>query len=140
MGSLMSRSRISRAAVALLLVVILSISSLPSPIVAAAPASQNVTLTLYNAQHVSLAEAWVKAFTRETGVNVAIRSASDLSLANVILQEDASSPADVFITENSPAMSMVSSRGLFAPVDPATLALVPPERSSASGDWIGIAA
>ncbi len=140
MGSLMSRSRISRAAVALLLVVILSISSLPSPIVAAAPARQNVTLTLYNAQHVSLAEAWVKAFTRETGVNVAIRSASDLSLANVILQEDASSPADVFITENSPAMSMVSSRGLFAPVDPATLALVPPERSSASGDWIGIAA
>jgi iron(III) transport system substrate-binding protein len=124
----------------LLLVALLAISSAPSPIVAAAPAAQQVTLTLYNAQHVSLAEAWVKAFTRETGINVAIRSASDLALANVILQEGMSSPADVFITENSPAMSMVSSNGLFAPVDPVTLARVPAERSSASGDWVGIAA
>jgi iron(III) transport system substrate-binding protein len=136
----MSRSRVGRAISALLLVALAFVTSSPSPVVSAAPVAQTVTLTLYNAQHVSLAEAWVKAFTRETGINVAMRSASDLALANVILQEGESSPADVFITENSPAMSMVSSRGLFAPVDPATLALVPPERSSASGDWIGIAA
>jgi iron(III) transport system substrate-binding protein len=136
----MSRSRVSRAAVALLLVILLSISSASSPNVEAAPASQAITLTLYNAQHQSVAEAWVKAFTRETGINVAVRSASDLALANVILQEGMSSPADVFITENSPAMTMVGGNGLFAPVDPATLAQVPPERSSANGDWVGIAA
>ena len=136
----MSRSRVSRAIVALLILALLAVAS-PSPQnVAAAPADQNVTLTLYSAQHASLAEAWVKAFTRETGINVALRSASDLALANVILQEGTSSPADVFITENSPAMSMVSTNGLFAPVDPATLALVPPERSSTAGDWVGIAA
>jgi iron(III) transport system substrate-binding protein len=136
----MYRSRMSRASVALLLVAVLAVASAPSPIVAAAPVAQNVTLTLYNAHHVGVAEAWVKAFTRETGINVAVRSASDLSLANVILQEGKDSPADVFITENSPAMTMVSSNGLFAAVDPDTLAQVPAERSSATGDWVGIAA
>jgi iron(III) transport system substrate-binding protein len=136
----MSRSRISRAAVALLLVALVSLSSMPSPIVAASPVAQDVTLTLYNAQHVPVAEAWAKAFTRETGINVAIRSASDLVLANVILEEGMSSPADVFITENSPAMSMVGGNGLFAPVDAETLAQVPAQRSSANGDWVGIAA
>ena len=102
--------------------------------------AQNVTLTLYNAQHVPVAEAWAKAFTSETGINVAIRSASDLVLANVILQEGMDSPADVFITENTPAMAMVGGNGLFAPVDPDTLAQVPAERSSTRGDWVGIAA
>jgi len=112
----------------------------PSPTVLAAPAAQNVTLTLYNAQHVPVAEAWAKAFTRETGIDVAIRSASDLVLANVILEEGMSSPADVFITENTPAMALVGNNGLFAPVDPETLAQVAPERSSTRGEWVGIAA
>jgi iron(III) transport system substrate-binding protein len=35
---------------------------------------------------------------------------------------------------------MVSGNGLFAPVDPETVAQVPAERSSTTGDWVGIAA
>ena len=37
-------------------------------------------------------------------------------------------------------MSMVSGNGLFASVNPETRARVPAERSSANGDWVGIAA
>jgi iron(III) transport system substrate-binding protein len=136
----MGRRPLSSVLVALLLVVAATASSMPSPIAAASPAAQDVVLTLYNAQHVGIAEAWVKGFTRQTGIKVAIRSASDLSLANVILQEGESSPADVFITENSPAMAMLSNNGLFAPVNAETLARVPAERSSTVGDWVGIAA
>src|SRR5215218_7731208 len=98
----MSRIRISRMLLAFLLLGVAALSSQPSPTVAA-PAAQDVVLTLYNAQHVPVAEAWAKGFTRQTGVKVAIRSSSDLALANVILQEGTGSPADVFITENSPA-------------------------------------
>src|SRR5215212_1457313 len=103
-------------------------------------AQSDVTLTLYNAQHVPLAEAWTTAFTQRTGIKVNIRSGRDLELANVLVQEGEFSPADVFITENSPAMTLVANNGLFAPVASSTLAQVPAQFSSPVGDWAGIAA
>ena len=97
-------------------------------------------LLIYNAQHVSLTRAWVEAFTRDTGIKVTVRDGGDYELANQILQEGAASPADVFLTENSPAMTMVDRRKLFAPLDPATLAQVPAAYRPDNGNWTGIAA
>jgi iron(III) transport system substrate-binding protein len=97
------------------------------------------TLTLYNAQHQPLAQQWVDDFTAKTGIKVNIRSGSDFELANQIVAEGAGSPADVFITENSPAMALVSGKDLFAPVDQATRDQVPAQFSSRKGDWVGIA-
>jgi iron(III) transport system substrate-binding protein len=57
-----------------------------------------------------------------------------------IVQEGASSPADVFLTENSPAMTTVEQAGLLAPVDAATLGQVGPQYVPSSKDWVGIAA
>lgn len=111
--------------------------------VAASPTARlntNVTLTFYNAQHENLVKAMTEAFTKETGVKVAIRSGKDFDLANQIVQEGAGSPADAFITENSPAMQVVANKGLFAPVDKATLAQVPARYSPSTGDWMGVAA
>lgn len=98
------------------------------------------TLVVYNAQHASLTKAWVEGFTRDTGIKVTIRNGSDSELGNQIVQEGKSSPADVFLTENSPAMVIVDRAGLFAPVDPATLAQVQPAFRPADGRWVGIAA
>jgi iron(III) transport system substrate-binding protein len=61
-------------------------------------------------------------------------------MANQIIQEGANSPADIFLTENSPAMVMVEREGLFAPVDAQTLGAVPEQFRPASGMWTGIAA
>ena len=97
-------------------------------------------IVVYNAQHASLTEAWADAFTRETGIEVTLRKGSDLDMANQIVQEGEASPADVFLTENSPAMTLVDAAGLFAPLDPETLALVPPGLRPADGHWTGIAA
>ncbi len=97
-------------------------------------------IIVYNAQHASLTEEWVKGFTKETGIKVTIRKGSDMDTANQLVQEGANSPADVFLTENSPAMALVDRAGLFAPIDPATLALVPEEYRPSNGRWIGIAA
>lgn len=98
------------------------------------------TITVYNAQHEELTQEWADAFTKKTGVQVVLRNGSDSELGNQIVQEGAASPADVFLTENSPAMSLVESAGLLAPVDAATLANVPAQYRPASGDWTGIAA
>ena len=97
-------------------------------------------IVVYNAQHASLTEEWVKAFTKETGIKVTIRKGSDMDTANQIVQEGAASPADVFLTENSPAMALVDRAGLFAPVDKATLDLVPEEFRPSNGNWVAIAA
>lgn len=112
-----------------------------SAVVLAVPAhSADDGLLIYNAQHVSLTRAWTEAFTRETGIKVTVRDGGDYEIANQIIQEGAASPADIFLTENSPAMSMVDSKNLFAPLDPATLAQVPAAFRPDNGHWTGIAA
>ncbi|MDE8669329.1 iron ABC transporter substrate-binding protein [Pseudarthrobacter sp. H3Y2-7] len=97
-------------------------------------------ITVYNAQHESLTQEWVDAFTAETGVKVTMRQGSDTELSNQIVQEGAASPADVFLTENSPAMAQVENAGLFADVDKATIDQVPAEFRPSTGKWTGIAA
>jgi len=97
-------------------------------------------IVVYNAQHEGLAKEWSDKFTAETGINVVVRKGSDLEFANQIVAEGANSPADVFLTENSPAMALVEKAGLFAPLDESTLAQVPEVYRPSSGLWTGIAA
>src|SRR4051812_3091120 len=102
--------------------------------------AQPATIVVYNAQHESLTQSWADAFTKETGIKVTLRNGGDTQLANQILQEGANSPADVFLTENSPAMALVDRAELFAPVAPATIALAREAARPSNGRWIGIAA
>ncbi|CDX57875.1 Fe(3+)-binding periplasmic protein [Mesorhizobium plurifarium] len=97
-------------------------------------------IVVYNAQHESLAKEWAKGFTKETGIKVTLRNGGDSDFSNQIVAEGAASPADVFLTENSPAMALVEAAGLFAPVDAETLAQVPQEYQPSSGKWVGVAA
>jgi iron(III) transport system substrate-binding protein len=97
-------------------------------------------LTIYSAQHKNLTEEWGKQFQDKTGIQVQVRYGNDSSMGAQIVQEGASSPADVFLTENSPAMTTVEQAGLLAPVDAATLGQVGPQYVPSSKDWVGIAA
>lgn len=110
------------------------------PMLGACGAEDDKSITVYNAQHKELIEEMVPGFTKETGIEVKLRHGSDFELANQLVQEGSASPADVFLTENSPAMSLVGSKGLFAPVDAKTLAQVPEQYSPKDGNWIGFAA
>ena len=96
-------------------------------------------IVVYNAQHESLTKAWVEGFTKETGIKVTVRNGDDTEMGNQIVQEGAASPADVFLTENSPAMVLVDNAGLFAPVAPTTLEQVEAAYRPAHGKWVGIA-
>lgn len=123
----------------------LSAGLLAAPVAALAQTAPAVTPTadgivVYNAQHASLTKAWAEAFTKDTGIKVTLRNGGDTELGNQIVQEGTASRADVFLTENSPAIALVDSAGLFAPLNPATLALVPENFRPQHGRWIGIAA
>lgn len=97
-------------------------------------------IVIYNAQHENLVQSWVDGFTKDTGIKVTLRNGGDSELGNQLVQEGSASPADVFLTENSPAMVLVDNAKLFAPLDSATQQQVGSAYRPAHGRWIGIAA
>ncbi|WP_413990467.1 iron ABC transporter substrate-binding protein [Labrys okinawensis] len=122
--------------------VLASAAALAATLLTAPLAAQakDAGITVYNAQHEDLTQAWADAFTKETGIKVTLRNGSDTELGNQLVQEGANSPADVFLTENSPAMVLVDNAKLFAPLPADTLAQVPANYRPAHGRWTGIAA
>ena len=102
--------------------------------------AQDDGLVVYNAQHEALTQAWADQFTKETGVKLTLRNGSDTELGNQLLQEGASSPADLFLTENSPAQVLVDTAGLFEKLPQDILDEVPAAYRPSSGNWVGIAA
>jgi len=107
---------------------------------AAGGAKVSGEITVYNAQHDTLTKEWVDAFTKESGVKVTVRQGDDSEMSNQIVQEGAASPADVFLTENSPAMAQVENAGLFADIDQSTVDQVPAAYRPSTNKWTGIAA
>jgi iron(III) transport system substrate-binding protein len=68
-----------------------------------------------------------------------VRTNDGIVLADQLLAEGGSSPADVYLTENSPELEDLQQHGLLAKLDPSTLAQVPARYESRSGDWAGMA-
>jgi iron(III) transport system substrate-binding protein len=97
------------------------------------------SIVIYNGQHTQLTDALVTAFERQTGVHVEMRTNDSLVLADQILEEGRDSPADVYISENSPELVTLSERGLLAKLSPSILDQVPAADDSPSGDWVGVA-
>ncbi len=101
----------------------------------------SVTITLYNGQHVQTTDALVSAFEKANpSINVAVRSDDEDTFDAEIVQEGSRTPADVFYTENSPALEYLQQRGLLAKIDAPTLAKTPAKYSSPDGDWVGVSA
>lgn len=97
-------------------------------------------LVIYNAQHEPLLEELAPAFTEETGIEVELRNGKDLELSNQLVQEGDASPADVFLTENSPGMSQVEAAGLFQQLPAELVAPIPAQYRPRSGLWTGFVA
>ncbi len=104
------------------------------------PRALAASLTLYSSQHEQTVDLLTKAFTKDTGIDVKVRTGEAPELASQIVKEGTSSPADVFFTENSPELELLSEKGLLAKVAPATLASVPAQDSGEAGDWVGVLA
>jgi iron(III) transport system substrate-binding protein len=97
-------------------------------------------LVVYNAQHEQLLEEIAPKFEEKTGIDVELRNGSDSEMAAQLIQEGDASPADVFLTENTPAMSAVERAGLLAPLDAEATDPIPAEYRPSSGLWTGFVA
>ncbi len=111
--------------------------SLPALGCAADPAGPSIIL--YNGQHPQLTNALAAAFTKRTGIQVEQRTNDGIVLADQLLQEGGTSPADVYLTENSPELVTLDQHHLLARLDPSTLAQVTAADRAPTGDWVGVA-
>ena len=102
--------------------------------------SDEPSLVIYNAQHEPLLEELAPAFTEATGIEVELRNGKDLEMSNQLVQEGEASPADVFLTENSPAMSQVEAAGLFEELPADLVEPIPSMFRPRSGLWTGFVA
>jgi iron(III) transport system substrate-binding protein len=102
--------------------------------------SPRQSITLYSGQHEQTTDGLVSAFEQQTGITVSVRNDDEDTLANLIALQGPHSPADVFYTENSPALEFLQEKGLLSPVDPSTLARTPARYNSPAGDWVGVSA
>ena len=106
----------------------------------AVQAAHAESLVIYNGQHKVTAQGAVKAFEKATGIKVELRNGSSSQLANLIVEEGAKSPADLFYSEETPPLAALAEKGLLAPIDPKTLALLPGNYHAKNGDWMATSA
>jgi len=97
------------------------------------------SILLYNGQHPQVTNELVAAFEKQTGIQVRVHTNDGIVLADQLLQEGSASPADVYLTENSPELVTIDEHGLFAKLDQSTLAQIPSQYQASSGRWVGIA-
>lgn len=116
-----------------------ALCALGALLVGCANGTGDASIVLYSGQHPQLTEALVTAFTRQSGIRVSVRSNDGIVLADQLLQEGKSSPADVYLTENSPELVTLGERGLLAPLAPSTLGQIPRTDDSPTGQWVGVA-
>lgn len=114
--------------------------TLATTLLAAGCGDDSDALVIYNAQHEELMTDVAKAFTDETGIDVELRNGKDLEMSAQLVAEGDASPADVFLTENSPAMAQVEDAGLFTELPQDTLAPIPEMYRPRSGLWTGFVA
>ncbi|HEV8102284.1 MAG TPA: extracellular solute-binding protein [Gaiellaceae bacterium] len=101
--------------------------------------SGHSSITLYNGQHAELTSLLAAAFEKATGIKVQIRTNDSAVLADQIIQEGDVSPADVYISENSPELMELQERGLLAQLPRSILSQAPGGTGSPTGHWVGMA-
>ena len=76
---------------------------------------------------------------RQTGIQVRVRTGDGIVLASQLLQEGSSSPADVYFSENSPELVVLTEHHLLAKLPTSITSQVPSGYDSPSGTWVGVA-
>jgi iron(III) transport system substrate-binding protein len=78
--------------------------------------AQEKVLNLYSARHYQTDEALYANFTKQTGIKINRKEAKEDELLEIIRNEGANSPADIFLTVDAARLAKADEMGLFAPV------------------------
>jgi iron(III) transport system substrate-binding protein len=111
-----------------------------SSVVSACGDGDDHTITVYNGQHAQLTQSLVAEFQKQTGITVKLRTNDSIVLAQQIVQEGGKTPADVYISENSPELILLEKKNLLDSLPSSTLSQIPSKYNSPSGKWVAMAA
>lgn len=100
-------------------------------------AQEEVTLTVYSGRDEEFVGPLFEQFIEDEGIELDIRYGDSAELAATILEEGASSPADVFLSQDAGALGAVAEAGLFSELDQAILDRVTERFRSPDGLWVG---
>jgi iron(III) transport system substrate-binding protein len=101
----------------------------------AAPAADSI-FTVFSRDR-QIAERLLRDFQRQTGIEVRTRWGDPIDLAEQIIEDGTSSPADVYYGPLSDALGALSAAGRLARLSEDQLARVPPAYRSPDGTWAG---
>ena len=95
-------------------------------------------LTVYSGRSALLVEPLLKRFADQRGVELKLRfDKSTAKLANRLVLEGASSPADLFFAQAVGYLTLLGQKGLMKPLSPSLLEQVAADHRSPSGHWVG---
>lgn len=96
------------------------------------------TLVVYSGRSEALVGPIISQFATATGIDVQVRYGSTAEIAATLLEEGASSPADIFFAQDPGGLGAVAKAGLFSPLPDELLSQVPERFRSPNGQWVGI--
>jgi iron(III) transport system substrate-binding protein len=121
-----------------LLIVLLGAALLLSACAGLTGGSSPNSITVYNGQHPQLTQALVNAFEKQTGIKVKVRTDDGIVLANQILVEGSHSPADVYLTENSPELMLLTQHKMLEKLPQSITNQIPSRLNSPTDNWVGV--
>jgi len=95
-------------------------------------------VTVYSGRNEKLVAPLLEQFTRDTGVEVAVRYADSAALAAQIVEEGPRSPADVFFSQDAGALGALSKRGLLGTAPAESVQAVEAKFRSKDNTWVGV--
>jgi iron(III) transport system substrate-binding protein len=104
----------------------------------AACGADDADITLYSGRSEAQVKPLLEEFTRETGLEVAVRYGASAELAAQIAEEGANSRADLFWSQDAGALGAVGRQGLFAPAPAEAAVSIDPRFKADDGTWVGV--
>ncbi len=108
-----------------------------TPAGAADSAAEAKQLTIYVGRSKAMVQGLFDAFTKQTGITVNARYGKTTALANTLMEEGGTSPADLFFAQDAGALGAITAKGMFATLDPNLLAKVDKRFQGRDATWVG---
>ena len=117
-------------------------SSEAAPVATEAPSSEAGeagSLVVYSGRSENLVGPLIEQFATATGINVEVRYGNTAEMTAALLEEGASSPADVFFAQDPGGIGAVANEGLLAPLPAEITDVVKDHFRSPENLWVGVA-
>lgn len=98
------------------------------------------SLVIYSGRSDKFVKPVIEAFKKKTGIDVVLHASKSTELLNRLRLEKDRTSADLFISNDAGNLQLGSKMGLFAPMDPVALKLVPTNYRAGDNTWVGVSA